>query len=75
MNNAKRVKFVELADKRVNKAINAVRLVGNLSNKSNYEYTDKDIKKIFEELDTELKKCRILFEKHGQKEKKPFQLE
>jgi hypothetical protein len=75
MNNAKREKFIELANKRVNKAINAVRLVGNLSNKSNYEYSSEDIKKVFDALDTELKKCRSLFEKNGRKENKPFRLE
>ena len=75
MNKTKREKFIELANKRVNKSINAVRLVGNLSNKSNYDYTSEDIKKIFDALETELKNCRNLFEKHGQKEKKPFRLE
>ena len=49
MTRPKREKFIELANKRVNKAINAVRLVGNLSNKSNYDYTSDDIKKIFKE--------------------------
>ena len=42
----RREKFVELAEKRVNKAIKDIGLVGNLSNKSNYSYTDQDVKKI-----------------------------
>ena len=46
----RRLKFAELATKRVNKATEAIRLVGNLSNKSNYEYTDHDVRSIVREL-------------------------
>ncbi len=33
--------FIELANKRVPKALKALDLVGNLSNKSNYTYTEE----------------------------------
>ena len=46
--NKKREKFVRLSNSRLNSAIKAIKLVGNLGNKSHYEYTDKD-KKIIEE--------------------------
>ena len=46
----RRVKFAELATRRVNKACQAIRVVGNLSNKSNYEYTEQDVKAIIREL-------------------------
>ena len=75
MSNSKREKFIELANKRVNKAINAVRIIGNLSNKSNYDYTSDEVKKIFKALTTEVEKCQSLFEKNGNREKKPFRLE
>jgi len=39
------LKFVELAGKRVANAIKDIRLIGNLSNKSNYSYADEDVKK------------------------------
>jgi hypothetical protein len=42
----RREKFVELAEKRVNKAIKDINLIGNLSNRSNYSYTDRDVRKI-----------------------------
>jgi len=48
----RRVKFAELATKRVNRATQAVRVIGNLSNKSNYEYTDQDVRAIIRELNT-----------------------
>ena len=35
--------FVNLANKRVPKALKALDLVGNLSNKSNYTYTDEQV--------------------------------
>ncbi len=46
----KRRKFVELGTKRVNKAMNDIRLVGNLSNKANYEYTEADVRQIMKAL-------------------------
>jgi hypothetical protein len=46
----KRKKFVKLAQARVNRAIQDIRLIGNLSNKSAYEFDDEDVKKIFRAL-------------------------
>lgn len=56
-----REKFVRLANARVNKAIKAIQLVGNLSNRSNYAYTEDDVNKIFRTLKTELNTCRQRF--------------
>ena len=50
----KRGKFVELANARVNRVINDMRLIGNLSNRSAYEYTDEDVRKITRALQREL---------------------
>ena len=46
----RRLKFAELATKRVHKATQAIRVIGNLSNKSNYEYTDQDVRLMIREL-------------------------
>ena len=51
---AKEKKFRELAAKRVNKTIKYIRLIGNLSNRNNYEYSDSDVKKLFSALQKEL---------------------
>jgi hypothetical protein len=56
-----RDKFVRLANNRVTKAINAIRIIGNLSNRSNYSYTEADVEKIFKALNSELKSCRQKF--------------
>lgn len=57
-----RKKFVELATKRVNTAIKAIQLVGNLSNRSNYDYTESDVEKIFSALNKELRSCKERFQ-------------
>lgn len=49
-----RDKFVELANKRVTKAIKDLRLIGNLSNRRAYKYTDADAKKIIRALQNEV---------------------
>jgi len=48
-------KFRELAKSRVNKAIKCIQLIGNLANKSHYEYKDAEVDQIFSALDKELK--------------------
>lgn len=57
-----REKFVRLATKRVNSAIKAVNLIGNLSNKSNYDYTEEDVSKIFKAIQGELNACKKRFD-------------
>lgn len=57
----KRAKFVGLANKRVNRAIKDLRLIGNLSNRSAYTYTDDDVRKIVRALQRELDSVKARF--------------
>ncbi|AHD13972.1 hypothetical protein C163_09650 [Pseudomonas sp. FGI182] len=57
----KREKFVRLAEQRVNRAIKDISLIGNLSNRSAYSFTDDDIKKIFKALHKELDQAKARF--------------
>ena len=57
----RRERFVTLAEARTDKAIKAIRLVGNLSNRSNYEYSDKDAAQIVRALEAEVKALRAKF--------------
>ena len=57
-----RAKFVQLANKRVSNALKAIQLIGNLSNKSNYDYTESDAQKIFKALQDELNASKKKFE-------------
>jgi hypothetical protein len=68
----KRRKFVELANKRVNRAIRELRLVGNLSNTSAYEYTDEDVKKIVRTLQKEIDSMRARFMARGGESSQEF---
>jgi hypothetical protein len=53
---------VKLSQARVNKAIKDIQLIGNLSNRSNYDYADEDVAKIFRALGDELSACRKRFD-------------
>ena len=61
MSETKRERFVRLAEARTNKILEMMSLLGNCSNKANYEYTDDDIKQIFSVLERELKNTKNRF--------------
>ncbi len=62
-----RAKFVKLASARVNKALKDIQLIGNLANRSNYDYTDEDVAKIFKALNEEMSACKKRFELSSKK--------
>lgn len=70
----KRAKFVEIATRRVNRAIKEIRLISNLSNRSAYEYTDDDIRKIARALQKELDAMKGRFESPGRVADSEFSL-
>lgn len=74
MQKKSRERFVDLAESRVNSAIKTIRLIGNLSNKSNYSYEKIDIDKIFKALETELKICKSRFSDSSGKPDNEFKL-
>jgi len=57
----KRDSFVRLAEKRVERAVRDIELIGNLSNTSSYEYSDKDVAAIFRALDEAIKSSKQRF--------------
>lgn len=61
----KNEKFRRLAEQRTNKIISMISLLGNLSNKRNYDYRDEEVSLMFNAIDKELKKtkARFTFEK------------
>lgn len=61
-------KFRRLAEARVNRALGDIRLIGNLSNRNNYDYTSEEVDKIFKALDSELKQVRVRFLEGARKE-------
>jgi len=69
-----RERFVDLAEKRVARAIKDIRLIGNLSNRSNYTYTDDDVKKIVSALNNELANMKRRFETRNEPDEVVFKL-
>ena len=51
----KQERFKRVATKRTNDILEKIRILGNCSNKSSYEYTEEEINKIFTEIDKQLK--------------------
>ncbi len=57
----KRERFISLAEARTEKAIKAMRLIGNLSDKRNYSYSPSEAKQIVTALEKELRTIRQRF--------------
>lgn len=60
-NETKRERFVRIAEARTNKILNMLKLLGNCSSRANYEYTDKDVGKIFEAIEREMRNAKNKF--------------
>ena len=70
----RREKFVKLAEGRMNKTIINIRNIGNLSNKSNYDYTEQDVSKMFRKLKEELSDSEKRFRRKSESRKERFKL-
>ena len=71
---SKREKFLELANKRVSRAIKDIQLVGNLANRKNYEYTEEEAKKIIRALQSEIDRIKPQFQTGSQSVQRNFKL-
>jgi uncharacterized protein YeeX (DUF496 family) len=58
-------RFERLAQKRVTEALRRLRLVGNLSNRINYEYSDEHVRQLVDALEAELKQLKSRFRQEG----------
>lgn len=57
----KRERFKRLATQRVNSVIQRLKVLGNCSNRSAYEYTEEDINKIFSEVERRVRETKSKF--------------
>jgi len=71
----RRERFVRLGEARVSKAMKSIRVIGNLSNRSNYEYSDADVRKIVKALQLELSALEARFQQSGKKSQPEFKLQ
>ncbi len=74
MNNVKQENFKRIADNRVNKIVDLISKLHNLSNTSFYEYTEEQINEIFDVIQKELDKQKQLFINDKKKEHKKVEL-
>ncbi len=72
--NARSDKFIVLANNRVNKVIKQLKLVGNLSNKSHYDYSEEDAKKIILAIESEVRNLKQKFIKNKKNKLNEFKL-
>jgi hypothetical protein len=70
----KKLKFTDLANSRVNKAIRLLRLISNLANKSHYSYTQDEADKIVSALNNEVKNIKEKFNSKNSRDTKEFKL-
>lgn len=56
-----RERFVRIAEARTQKIIDMIDLLGNCSNQYNYEYTQKDVEKMFTAIESALKSSKARF--------------
>ena len=71
----KRDKFVRIAEARTNKIINMIQLLGNCSNQSLYEYSQKDVNKIFNAIQAELDEAKKRYSKQDSLKGSKFTLD
>ena len=66
-------KFRRLAEQRVNAILDKLRLLGQLSNKGNYGYTEDQVEAAFKAIQQELKTTKAKF-RNGSSARKRFTL-
>jgi hypothetical protein len=54
-------RFRRVASKRTNDILEKIRVLGNCSNKSSYEYTEEEVNRIFSEIEKHLKLTKARF--------------
>ncbi len=60
-NNSKRERFENVASNRVQRILDTLRLLQNCSNKNNYEYTEKDVDRMFTEISSAVKEAKLAY--------------
>jgi len=58
----KRARFKRLAAQRTTNVVTALRILGNCGNRSTYEYTDEEVRKIFDEVEHSVEEAKDKFQ-------------
>jgi hypothetical protein len=66
-NDQKVERFRRVAARRVNNVLNAVRLLSQCSNRRLYEYSDEEVRRMFREIERELRAAKQSFSSQDKK--------
>jgi hypothetical protein len=58
----KHERFLRLAESRTNTVIQKIHLIGNLANRSNYDYNENEVSEIFKAIELEIQRTKKMFE-------------
>jgi hypothetical protein len=61
MSETKEERFKRVAEKRVNRILESIRVLSNCSNRRMYSWNDSDLKKIWSAIEKELRNCKESF--------------
>ena len=59
-------RFKRIAEVRTNAVLDRLRILGNLSNRQMYSYSEEDIEKIFSAINKQIREVRAKFNSHKQ---------
>jgi len=71
MEESRKERFKRLATARTKAVLDKLRLLGNLSNRANYDYSEEEVRKIFRAIDEQL---RVIKAKFSGSTKREFKL-
>jgi len=66
----RRKRFEKVASKRVQFIIDKLDLLGNCANRSNYEYTEDDVKKMFYTIKERIRQIEVVYKEELNKQNK-----
>ena len=67
---SKFIRFENVASRRVQKILDGLESLGKCSNSNNYEYTEKEVQKMFKAVKDKVKNIEVLFEENLNKKRK-----
>lgn len=65
-------RFERIAERRVNETLRALRLVGNLSDRRNYAYTDEQVALILDAIDAACRRLKSKFKAESASDRRGF---
>ena len=67
--------FRRLAEKRITNLIKHLRLIGNLANKKNYNYTEEEVRQMFTAIESELAQTKKKYDHYSSEDFGEFKFE